>query len=352
MSYPGFHKYVNRIYLGLICVLAVGLPILQLTTKQPSLKNIIIIIVCVIISYIVYWLIVRLNCYGTPNITGISDLNPNSIYIQSPRSNSSTSSSTNGGSSNNNVHPTFASYRLGGLTEIFRRYGGNNGIPNVNDDEINGEIEAALRPPPPAYSTALQGAGLPPPYASSNNIEINIHNSGIPQMSETPRRPVPSVPSSSSLRRPVPPIPQQQSSIQSTHSLQSIRSTHSTQSMQSTQYEHYTSQDSPSDSHTRRFVPPIPTSSLDSISQPSKRPVPPIPSSSVDNTSPSSSVVNTSPSSSVVNTSQSPKRPVPSIPSSSFDGTYQPTRRATPPVPTSSSSSLPPRLYKSISYEK
>ncbi|RGB34979.1 hypothetical protein C1646_700619 [Rhizophagus diaphanus] len=342
MSYPGFHKYVNRIYLGLICALAVGLPILQLTTKKPSLKTIIIIIVCVIISYIIYWLIVRLNCYGTPNITGISDLNPNSIYIQSPRSNSSTSSSTNGGSSNN-VHPTFASYRLGGLTEIFRRYGGNNGIPNVNDDEINGEIEAALRPPPPAYSTALQGAGLPPPYASSNNMEINIHNSEIPQMSETPRRPVPSVPSSSSLRRPVPPIPQQQSSIQSTHSTQSIRSTHSIQSMQSTQYERYTSQDSPSDSHTRRFVPPIPTSSLDSISQQPKRPVPPIPSSPVDNTSPSSSVVNTS---------QSPKRPVPPIPSSSFDGTSQPTRRATPPVPTSSSSSLPPRLYKSISYEK
>lgn len=283
----------------------------------------------------------RLNCYGTPNtLTGINDLNPNSIYIQSPRSNSSTSSrtSTNGGSNNvYNNHPTFASYRLGGLTEIFRRYGGNNGTPNANDDEINSEIEAALRPPPPAYSTALQGAGLPPPYASSNNIEINIHNSEIPQMSETPRRPVPSVPSSSSLRRPVPPIPQQQ---QSTHSTQSIRSTQSTQSIQSTQYEHFTSQDSPSiisDSHTRRFVPPIPTSSFDSISQPSKRPVPPIPSSSVDNTS------------------QPPKRPVPPIPSSSFDGTSQPTRRPTSPVPTSSSSSfssLPPRLHKSISYEK
>jgi hypothetical protein len=55
MSYPGFHKHVNRLYLAVLVILAVGLPILHLTTKQPSLKNIIIIIICVIISYVVYW---------------------------------------------------------------------------------------------------------------------------------------------------------------------------------------------------------------------------------------------------------------------------------------------------------
>ncbi|RIA99560.1 hypothetical protein C1645_747123 [Glomus cerebriforme] len=289
--YPGFHKHVNRIYVVIIIALSVGLPLLYLTIKQPSVKNIIAIIVCVIISYVIYWLIVRLNCYGTPNTLTAATLNnnneyPHRIYTQSPpRSDSSTSSrsSTNGV---NNHHPTFASYRLGGLTEIFRRFGGNNGTPNASDDEIN-EIEGALRPPPPTYNIALEGAGLPPPYMN-DQIEISTHNSELSQMSETPRRPVPSVPSSSSLRRPVPPIPQQQSSTQST------------------QYTCDPPSPIISDSSPRRSVP--------SISQPPRRPVPLIPSSSLDNIS------------------QLPRRPV-------------------PPIPASSSSPLPPRLYKSISYD-
>ncbi|CAI2176305.1 13099_t:CDS:2 [Funneliformis geosporum] len=222
--YPKFHKYVTRVYLVIICLLAISLPISYLIRKQPTLKDIIGVIIGVVMFYVIYWLIVRLNCYG----------------------------------SNTNHHPTFANYRFGGLSDRLRRFGSsqsNNSISTANDEEANYDLEEALSPPPPNYNTALEGAGLPPPYMN-DIIEVNAHNSvnntSSPQMSERfvpPRRPVPSVPSSSSLRRPVPSIPPPSSSSQST------------------------SQDDSSpiivDSPPRRPIPSIP--------QPSRRTIRPVP---------------------------------------------------------------------------
>jgi len=191
-----------------------------------------------------------------------NNTNTDGIYTQTPRSNNSTTSthsSTNGGT--NNQHPTFDNYRFGGFAEIINRLGSSNSTSTTNDDEISCEIGEVLSPPPPAYNTALEGAGLPPPYMNDQSIEVTIHNSESPQMSERyvpPRRPVPSVPSSSSLRRPVPQVPQQQ------------------QQQSSTQSTQYTSQDPSiiSDSSSRRPVPSIPQSSGRPV-----RPVPSVPTS-------------------------------------------------------------------------
>nr|CAG8498677.1 11640_t:CDS:2 [Entrophospora candida] len=120
-KYPKFHKYVTKGYLLLIGCLGVILPICYGINKQPNLTEILIIIAYVILSYVIYWLIVRLNCYGIPiqkrnNLGG-------SIYSQHGQNNSSSTLSNN---NNTIIYQTFANYRLNGLT--------------------------------------LEGAGLPPPY--------------------------------------------------------------------------------------------------------------------------------------------------------------------------------------------
>ncbi|CAG8628354.1 2179_t:CDS:2 [Funneliformis caledonium] len=239
--YPRFHKYITRVYLVIICLLAISLPISYLIRKQPTVRDIIGIII----------------------------------------------------DSNTNHHPTFAIYRLGGLSDRLRRFGSSQSsysTSTANDDEINYDLEEALRPPPPNYNIALGGAGLPPPYPNDfiegNTQNSESNNTSPPQMSERfvpPRRPVPSIPSSSSLRRPVHLIPSlPPSSSQST------------------------SQDGSSpiivDSPLRRSIP-----------QSSRRTVPSIPTSSSSTTTITS----------LDNKPQQPRRPVPLTPTSSSSSLYK-----------------------------
>nr|CAG8525157.1 14247_t:CDS:2 [Entrophospora candida] len=117
-KYPKFHKYVTKGYLLLIGCLGVILPICYGINKQPNLTEILIIIAYVILSYVIYWLIVRLNCYGIPiqkrnNLGG-------SIYSQHGQNNSSSTLSNN---NNTIIYQTFANYRLNGLVERIRIFG-------------------------------------------------------------------------------------------------------------------------------------------------------------------------------------------------------------------------------------
>ncbi|CAH1756463.1 4760_t:CDS:2 [Entrophospora sp. SA101] len=117
-KYPKFHKYVTKGYLLLIGCLGVILPICYEINEQPNLTEILIIIAYVILSYVIYWLIVRLNCYGIPiqkrnNLGG-------SIYSQHGQNNSSSTLSNN---NNTIIYQTFANYRLNGLVERIRIFG-------------------------------------------------------------------------------------------------------------------------------------------------------------------------------------------------------------------------------------
>ncbi|CAG8594277.1 2546_t:CDS:2 [Paraglomus brasilianum] len=176
-KYPRFHRYVNRAYIGLLLILAIVLPLCYLfTDAELSISGIIIIFIAVLMSYAIYWLTVRTNCYGertdqptTPEMVITPTAQHNDSSAQSAHSRGSSNSHV----STNPPYPTFTSYRLGDMRDRLRRWASNNGARS-EDEEVETTATEEVANPPPTYSVALEGAGLPPPYTTGSDTNESV----------------------------------------------------------------------------------------------------------------------------------------------------------------------------------
>ncbi|CAG8538793.1 7549_t:CDS:2 [Ambispora leptoticha] len=161
-AYPPFHKYVTRAYFVLFAVLVIVLPLYHSIKKKPSVNQIIIIYLMVGFSYLIYWLLVRMNCYG-------DRISPPPFSNARPAPQSTTNLST--GTSNS--YPTFANYRFANFRERLRRIASNRSAREDEEDMYHDLRVSVVQVPPPTYGSALSSdEGLPPPY----QLKVNENN--------------------------------------------------------------------------------------------------------------------------------------------------------------------------------
>ncbi|CAG8509383.1 2550_t:CDS:2 [Acaulospora colombiana] len=196
--YPKFHKYVTRVYIVVaIMIITVMLASSFVDNDEFPKSTIITVAGFLVFAYLVYWAIVRLNCYGPPNSQQHrrgDNNNQGMIYSQGNRSSTSMRSS----SSPHETYQTYASYRFGAFSNRLRSFssfassqqrGNDNGEEesrNDNDtidDQYMRDMEQVLSTPPPTYTKALQDAGSPPPYISKTSsldgIITNVEDDNI-----------------------------------------------------------------------------------------------------------------------------------------------------------------------------
>ncbi|CAG8677581.1 11996_t:CDS:2, partial [Acaulospora morrowiae] len=204
--YPGFHKYVTRAYIVVVFMIMMGLLLTSFVDDDISISSVLMIGVFLVFAYVIYWVIVRLNCYGTPLQRRRRGEN-NAVTIYSYGNRSSTSMRTS--PSPRDTYQTFANYRFGAFANRLRsissfassitsqQRNNNNSEEesrndDIADDQYIGDMEQTLTTPPPTYTKTLQDVGLPPPYISktisledrTNNMEVE-NNCDIEHRSES-----------------------------------------------------------------------------------------------------------------------------------------------------------------------
>src|SRR4051812_21505043 len=98
---------------------------------------------------------------------------PTTLRIDSSAQSAHSRGSSNSHISTNPPYPTFANYRLGGMRDRLRRWASNSGA-RPEDEEVETPATEEVANPPPTYSVALEGAGLPPPYTTGSDTSESV----------------------------------------------------------------------------------------------------------------------------------------------------------------------------------